>query len=415
MSLFGSSEIDSVLLKHLYVTRDYVHLLKINHYYYRVVTTNAYFKSWKKLLCPISFTAYVNMNANEQLFATACNNDLIIRTKLLVERPNINIHAGDDFIFRIVCRRNHYRVAKWLLKICQQPEYGYIDIHSRQNDAFYGCLNNSKMISLLLSHHKDPRFGTGENDLLKKLFESCCYRNLLTQAKNILEFDRKLAVPQIVITNKLFCIASSRKSNKMVKWLLDTSEQLGHHINIHIDNDLPIKNCINTDSVDLVLWLIELSTQAKYGPFVNLNTIFVKCCSRGLFRVAKLLIDMNNKKEIGHVDINHLSDRAFRLSCSNGYLKIAKWLIDLSKNQPYQKINIHALKEFAFRFSCANGHVETAMWLIELSTDPAHGYIDIHALRNYALRKSYNKRNYHIAEWLIDLSRDHRFGAAQTL
>jgi len=418
MSLFGcaGNDVDKVLLKNLYVTRDYLHLLKTNRYYWKLVTTNPYFVSWKKLLTCSEFVIYSGTNENEDLFINACRKGLIIRTCLLIEKPNINIHACDELAFSLSCFYSKYQTVKWLLTI--GPQYGYINIYAQGANVFHQCTNTSsqKILNLLLSQYNNPFFGKCcRKDFFKTTFVDCCHQNMIRSIKKIYSLDQQQDKSTIVLTNEMFINACEKGYYNLAKWLLEESRRSKRPINIHAKSDKAIEKCIEHKRIRLVKWLIDLTVRGECGPFDNLNLVFRDCCRHGMFSTAKLLIDLSTKKEIDHININNLFDYAFRFSCANGYLDIAKWLLTLSQNPPYKLIDIHAKNEFAFYESCARGQFDVVKWLIDISINPKYGYINIHTMRNAAIKKSYNKGNYHITKFLMDLSSDHRYGNADNL
>ena len=87
------------------------------------------------------------MTTHQQQFNNACKNGNIQKAKTLYkirqdDETPIDIHAGDEEAFRWSCGNGHFKIAKWLYHLGQQPDETPIDIHARNDFAFcLGCGN----------------------------------------------------------------------------------------------------------------------------------------------------------------------------------------------------------------------------------------------------------------------------------
>ncbi len=66
--------------------------------------------------------------------------DLINAKKYFEENPNVDIHANNEYAFRLSCFRGHLEVAKWLWSLNQN-----IDIHVLNEYAFCDSCSNGHL------------------------------------------------------------------------------------------------------------------------------------------------------------------------------------------------------------------------------------------------------------------------------
>ena len=92
-------------------------------------------------------------------FITLCKNGNINELqKYYSTHQDINIHAIDEYAFRLSCENGHIEVAKWLIELSQYKNFGLINIHANNEYAFrYSCANGQLEVAkwlIELSHDK---------------------------------------------------------------------------------------------------------------------------------------------------------------------------------------------------------------------------------------------------------------------
>ena len=68
------------------------------------------------------------------------NNNLEVAKWLWSLNQNINIHANNEFAFKLSCEDRHIKVVKWLWSLSHN-----IDIHANNEYAFRWSCNNSNL------------------------------------------------------------------------------------------------------------------------------------------------------------------------------------------------------------------------------------------------------------------------------
>lgn len=246
---------------------------------------------------------------NMDNFIKYCKDGNIILAKETFDNFN-NINKLDiksyNKAFRLCCKNNHIKVAKWLYSL------GIINIHSKNDYAFKICCSNGhiKLCKWLYSIGSIDFLNIEENTYY--IFNICCQNNQLN-----------------------ICI-----------WLYSLEI-----INIHANDDIFFTKYCDDEHLDIAKWLYSL------GGFTDefLNELFTYNCWYNNFLTVQWLYDLNK------INIHFDNDRPIKLSCESGHLDIAKWLYSLNS------VDIHAQKYFAFKQSCENQHLEVALWLCTLT------------------------------------------------
>ena len=90
---------------------------------------------------------YISGIEHENCFEFACCHGNLQLAQWLYSMGNVDIHYGDEFVFREVCARGYLEIAKWLFSL------GAVDIHARQDLPFRWALHNnqSEMMGWLCS------------------------------------------------------------------------------------------------------------------------------------------------------------------------------------------------------------------------------------------------------------------------
>ena len=80
----------------------------------------------------------LDKNKIQLLFTESCKKGQLLIIKWLWQlEQNINIHANDEFAFRLACEKGHLEVIKWLWQLDQN-----INIHVCDEYAFrWACAN----------------------------------------------------------------------------------------------------------------------------------------------------------------------------------------------------------------------------------------------------------------------------------
>jgi len=160
MSLFVVSDIDLVLINHLDLFDDHKHLTAVNKYYNCLLNNGTMYKSWVELYLDTD-RAELASPFNNCLFFNACqtNNRLC---RLLIKKYNdINIHAHDEYAFRLSCKYGHLETSQWLIELSKQSQFGLINIHADNECAFrWSCHNGHLETSQwLIEVIKQSEFG----------------------------------------------------------------------------------------------------------------------------------------------------------------------------------------------------------------------------------------------------------------
>ena len=202
-------DLDKLLIDFCDLESDYFNLMCINKNYYDLIINNELFKQWKK--CP----SIQNKNV---LFGKSCELGLLLFSKYLVAKYDVNINIHDRAVysgmcgwyrytnlFEVSCIDAHLDVAKWLFEM------------SREKDL------SQKLDCASIDIHAGNEY----------LFRHCCMNGDIDVAK----------------------------------WLIDLSRQPNCTlINICVDNNNAFRNSCRNGHYDVAKWLIDLSREPGFTP-----------------------------------------------------------------------------------------------------------------------------------------------------
>ncbi len=128
-------------------------------------------------------------------------------------------------------------------------------------------------------------------------------------------------------------------------------------LDIHIDNDIPLRYASRNGYLDIVKFLVE------NGANINANNDYaLGCASRnGYLDIVKFLVENG-------ANVRASDDYALRYASENGHLSIVKLLV---KNGA----NIHARDDHALRYASENGHLPVFRFLVKKGAR-IHKYIN---------------------------------------
>jgi hypothetical protein len=145
--------------------------------------------------------------------------------------------------FRISCKYNKEKVAKWLFEKWQE-------------------------LSIELNKH----INIHETDSTEiDAFESCCIYGHIDIAKYILEMVNKYNLNFDIHTKAESYFAACCLNNKleMAKWLLEKTNEIESPVNIRINNDRIFKICCAFVRIDSAKWLCDLCQNYKIENIRN--------------------------------------------------------------------------------------------------------------------------------------------------
>jgi hypothetical protein len=149
------------------------------------------------------------------------------KLKKIFDKYDVDLHKGDEHIFRWSCRSNNTEVPKWLFQHS-------IDINSPIN---------------IFAKYKN-------NDAFRV---ACCYGNLET-AIWLWNLSCELNSPYDIHMGDdcAFRISCNNDHYETAKWLWELSQKINSPINVRVHNDYAFKQSCLHKNLDLVNWLCEV-------------------------------------------------------------------------------------------------------------------------------------------------------------
>jgi ankyrin repeat protein len=171
---------------------------------------------------------------DQNRFLEACKTGDITTLKSL-DFSKINIHAGDEWAFRLTCINGHLNIVKFLISL--EPEYGRIDIHARDENAFrWSCYNGHlSIVQFLLT--LQPEYGRINIHTCDEFaFRSACQYGRLDIVKYLVSLQPEYGRINIHAENeRAFQLACVYGHPQIVKLLLSLEPEYGR-IDIHAWN-----------------------------------------------------------------------------------------------------------------------------------------------------------------------------------
>jgi len=242
--IFPVAEMENYIFGFLDPFVDFKKLFLVNKYYHGVIiNTNIYIelKNFRLNKPKITFSID-NLKKEEILFILACqNNYLLVAKYLLHEYTTINIHAENEYAFRLVCAEGHLKVAMWLYDMAiglNSP----INIHEYNDCAFMWACSNGHLEIAMWLYNLDLKMNS----------------SIDIHANNELAFGW----------------ACSKNHLQVAKWLYDLGKENNSLVNTNIDNDYAFKWSCIYGHLEVAEWLCTLCD--KYQIDINPITKKIK-------------------------------------------------------------------------------------------------------------------------------------------
>lgn len=293
MSLVKCRDLDDLVLSFCDLTTDFTVIMKLNHYHYNLITTNALFIEWLNLHTTLITDSTISYHDN--LFISACGNGSIL-AKYLYRHYDVNVNELNNKAFRDGCANGHLDIVKWLLPL--------------------------------------STFTQVEHDVINLVVNVCCGNHL-----PVLQFlYSSIDIVKHIInihTESLFVEFCSGGCLEIVKWLWEVGSA-----NINMSNELILRYACKSGNVDLVNWLVNLTDD----KCANVMIAFHYACKYGDYDLVNRLITFSITYTIGLIDIHDNDDYALRVSVRRGRLEIVMLLLELSR-LPFGPFEVSVLKK----------------------------------------------------------------------
>ena len=242
MSIFLLPDIDSVLLVHLDVINNFVHLLFCNKYYYELISKNKLYQLWSNLYFINKNNKITGATKNESLLVNSCIHNNLLCEYLLETREDINIHLNMEQPFKMCCQYGNLNLAKILVNFSRKKDK-LIDIHIDNEFCFRMTCekNHFIMAKWLFNLSKTKEFTIIDiHEVGEYAFTSCC----------------------------------GEGNFEIAKWLIDlskSSKEIGL-ININVYDDSPFKYALFDGHYEIAIWLLDLSATNMFTT-INLQIV----------------------------------------------------------------------------------------------------------------------------------------------
>ncbi len=192
-----------------------------------------------------------------------------------------------------------------------------------------------------------------------------------------------------------YYIKDLRKINKVngYRYLLDGSRQgrldqviisLKNGADIHMNNDIALREASENSYLDIVKYLVELKPD---GANIHAQDDYaLRMASRhGYLDIVRYLVELKPDGANIHAE----DDYALRMASLNGHLEVVKYLVS-------NGANIHTENDFALRYSSYNGYLDIVKYLV------GHG-ADIHVNNDQALKWASENRRIEVVKYLKNI------------
>ena len=110
-------------------------LLLVNKFYHTIITVKPIMEQWKHINS-------MELDTINDMFKKTCKREFLEYAIYLVNKNIIDIHADNDYAFRMCCQYGHLNLAQWLVQLGESSGYTKFDIHADNDYAFrLSCRN----------------------------------------------------------------------------------------------------------------------------------------------------------------------------------------------------------------------------------------------------------------------------------
>lgn len=233
-----------------------------------------------------------------------------------------------------------------------------------------------------------------ENEIL---FAFLCGKDLIDEAKYLLEFDERLKIT--ANSNCAFKLSCKNNRTDTVIWLIELALLYNTPININIDDNYGFRKACRNGNLLLAKYFY-----INHGVNITLkdNYAFRKACEFGHLNIFEWLLKINDDYSYKNkIKIRDKNNYGFKYSCRNGHLEIVKNLFKLDKKVYFSK---RYDKGQYIRLACENGHLQIAQYLYEI--DPT---INISEKIHYCFRLACINNHQYVATWLMSFYPSYKF------
>ena len=218
------SDIDKYIVD-LVDLRTLANLLLVNKFFYEYISVKPVMYQWKRINSMKLYTI-------NDIFTKICGMGFLEYAKYFVNENEIDIHAYNDYAFRLSCENGHLELAQWLIQLGESSGYTKIDIHASNKDAF----------------------------------RSSCYHGHIEVAQWLVQLGESDGYTKIdihVLNEFAFKWSCLYGHLNIARWLIELGESSSYtKIDIHTDNDYAFRWSCHNGHIEIARWLISLD---KYG------------------------------------------------------------------------------------------------------------------------------------------------------
>lgn len=328
MSIFYCQDIENTVLNLLQI-EDLKKLYGMNQYYKLVV---------RKRLCDIydfyskineiSFSEYKLYTESHVPFFKSILFGKLSVCKYLLHNKNYDINIDAEFPFRLAIKHDHINIAEWILPFVKNIH----DKINNQDALYYACLlDNIDMIKWLISHTTkyNIRYDSRHIGLIMSSGSLPCIEFILSQ-----NFMNTNLIDEYSRSAILFGRACMNKNVAVPQLMLSKFPD----INIHINNEEPLRFACANNKIDTVKWLLTLNVDIHSSQ----NGAYIEATRYGHVDMFKFLLDIDNSIDI-HTS-NYLT-----AAILNNKIEMVKYLLSLSSD--IKLFGLFQLTEL-FKYAC---------------------------------------------------------------
>lgn len=255
---------------------------------------------------------------------------------------SVNIHAHDDYAFRIACRFGRLEVAQWLWSM------GGVDVHVLA-EAFV-VASRSGNLSLVNWLH-DEILGSVDDFALERGFVSACRSGNIDL---VAWFLAKLTPFSLVVTPGavIAACASGPNAYHLVLWLVEVYP--AYRESLMRNSTAALMNAARSGSLDLVKWLAQNDDPTS----MSFRYLLSSACAGGNMDLVQWIYDACDHS----IAPSFSPILTFMHICEYGHLNVCTWLFDTFGRDVWDfKTDPHMIRAYAR--SIASGNPELQLWM----------------------------------------------------